>query len=79
MNLNKQFLDAVKPAIYSTWGQIAADAMVEDNHEAIELVLDADRLSYAGFDHADSLVKKAIEENGWTPVCVMLSAHIALA
>lgn len=78
MDLNKDFLQKVTPAIRSTWGQIAPDAFVEDNEEAMELTLDADRLTMAGHKDVDDLLELAFKENGYTPVFVMLCTHINL-
>ncbi len=78
MDLNKDFVKQVSPAIYAVWGGVAPDANCEDNEEALELVLDADRMTYGGYPEQDALVEAAIKEHGWTTVSRFLAKHIHL-
>lgn len=78
MALDTVFLTAVKPAIIQTWGGIAPDACVEDNEEAIELVCDADRLTFAGYPEAGRFVSDMCAAWGWDKVCQFLAKHINL-
>lgn len=78
MSLNAVFLSAVKPAIVSTWGQIAPDACVSDNEEAMEVVLDAGRLTFAGYPEADRFVSDMCKLHGFSKVTKFLGKNICL-
>jgi hypothetical protein len=72
-------------AIWHTWGQIAPDAMEAiddgDNECAIELCIDADRLTFHdGGDGkaADELIDELIKKHSYAAVLKTLSKRIAL-
>lgn len=70
-----------KNAIYSTWDSIASDAYdicEDDNSIAMELVLDASRLTMNGFAEADAEIKALCVEHGWAEVCETLAKRIQL-
>jgi hypothetical protein len=85
VNLDQNFLDAVRGPILTTWDYIAADAYQLGgritNSGCMELVLDADRLTYAGATGkaASELVSQAIAQHGWTKVSRFLCSKIKLA
>lgn len=79
--LNKDFVNAVKRAIQTTWGAIAPDAaeMCESNEEAMEMCLDADRMLTFGKDKAAyDLVTQAMTQCGYLPTLKFLAASIQL-
>lgn len=68
-------------AIYATWDSIADDAYEiceGDNTVAMELVLDASRLTMNGFAEADAEIKTLCVEYGWSEVCEALAKRIQL-
>jgi hypothetical protein len=70
-----------KNAIYATWDSIACDAYdicEDDNTIAMELVLDASRLTMNGFAEADAEIKTLCVEHGWGKVCEELAKRIQL-
>ena len=54
-------------AIDQTWGSFGSDGYeaAENNAEALELVIDANRLTMNGFPDADAEVHARITEMGW--------------
>lgn len=72
---------ATENAIYTTWDYIASDAydMCEgDNSIALELVLDANRLTMNGYAEADTELKSLYEKFGWEKVFKTLSKKLQL-
>jgi hypothetical protein len=68
-------------AIYATWDYIAEDAYEiceDDNAIAMELVLDASRLTMNGYAEADAEIKTLCFEHGWGTVCEELAKSIRL-
>jgi hypothetical protein len=73
--------NSAKMAILATWDSIAADAYdicEDDNTVAMELVLDASRLTMNGFAEADAEIKTLCFEYGWAEVCEDLAKQIQL-
>jgi hypothetical protein len=66
----KEELDGLKKAVLITWDTIAADAMefVESNEEAMEFVLDAQRMTMNGFPEADKKVEELVGKYGYSDV-----------
>lgn len=87
MKLDDEFLNQVSGPIEDVWQQIASDAMAVSqemgeemsNAEAMELVLDADRLTTFGHPAEDQLIEAAIKEHGYDKVGRFLRKHIRLA
>lgn len=72
---------ATENAIYATWDSIADDAYEiceGDNTVAMELVLDASRLTMNGYAEADMEIKTLCVEHGWAEVCEALAKRIQL-
>lgn len=72
---------ATENAIYATWDSIASDAYdmcEDDNSIALELVLDASRLTMNGYAEADAEMKSLYEKFGWEKVFKTLSKKIQL-
>ena len=81
--LNADLINRLRPAIWATWEQIAADAadafLINTNEGAVELCIDANRLALNGDDpEADALVTAAVRRHGYLPVLHFLSARIDL-
>jgi hypothetical protein len=72
---------ATEQAIVSTWDSIASDAYEicdGDNSIAMEMVLDANRLTFAGFEASDREIRALCLEHGFGLVCDVLSRRIQL-
>jgi hypothetical protein len=68
-------------AIYATWDCIEADAYdicEGDNAVAMELVLDASRLTMNGYAEADAEIKTLTAQYDWGLVCETLAKRIQL-
>jgi hypothetical protein len=81
MQLDAEFTKQVKCAVHCTWEQIAFDCQdfVEDNVQAVEMCIDADRLLFNGQDAtAHALVKQACREHSYVAVLKFLSSKITL-
>jgi hypothetical protein len=86
MKLDQAFIAAVHPAISAVWQEIGSDViscsqeMGEDtsNAEAMESVLDADRLTTNGYEAEDKLIEEAIKEHTYSKVEKFLCKHIKL-
>lgn len=81
MALDQQFVATVKGPIVTTWQCIAHDVyeLCEDNEEAMEMCIDADRLLLNGENPtAHALVRDTIRANGYRETLAFLAAHIQL-
>jgi hypothetical protein len=81
MKLDQEFLDKVSGPIRETWQHIYPDAEVGSNAEAMELVLDANRMEMnlgAKGREADKLISEATKEHGYKKVDKFLCKHIQL-
>jgi uncharacterized membrane protein YcaP (DUF421 family) len=81
MKLDQEFLEKVRGPIQSTWQYIYPDAEVSSNAEAMELVLDANRMETnlgAAGKAADQLISEACKEHGYQKVDKFLCKHIRL-
>lgn len=79
MELNKDFLKQVEYSIAAGWDYIAGDMPEDvDNEEAIETVIDANRLSMIGHKAADDLIMQAVKEHGYVKVMKFLTKNIRL-
>ena len=81
MQLNKEFVAKVKPAIVDVWQYIGSDAMecCESNKEALEMCVDADRLTTCvNRKDIDDLIRDATKEHGYTKVLSLLAKNISL-
>ena len=81
MQLDQDFLNKVGPAIRQCWADISPDANdVESNAEALELCLDADRITMnvRGGKEIDALIRQADKEHGYEKVEAFLNKHIRL-
>ena len=73
--------DKTEAAIYAVWDAVAADAYEiceGDNEIAIELVLDAGRLTMEGYADADAEISKLNAELGFAEVRAALAKRIQL-
>lgn len=77
--LNQKLIPQLERAIHRTWCEIAPDAweFVESNDDAMEFVLDADRM-YSVDLTAHKLVDDLCAEHGYTKVLTFLSRNIRL-
>lgn len=78
MQLNKEVINRLQKPMWATWNYIGHDAMefCEDNECAIELCIDADRLSSCADDpEAQQLVRDLIAEHGYNKVLKFLSKN----
>lgn len=57
-------LNELQNPIRTTWNNIAGDAMefVESNEDAMEMVLDANRMTMFGYPEADILISTLLQE-----------------
>jgi len=81
MKLDQEFINRVQGPIYDTWQAIGPDALefTEDNLEAIELCIDADRLVTQTEDkEAQDIIDMLIAEHGYIRVLRFLGKHIHL-
>lgn len=81
MKLNQEFINRVKEPIYSVWQSVGPDALefTEDNLEAIEICIDADRLINVTEDkEAQDMIGMLIAEHGYIRVLRFLGKHIKL-
>ena len=79
MQLDAHFVNTVKRAVQVTWQQIGHDAEehCEDNEQAMEMCLDADRLLLNGNDPVShAAVKMAMQANGYGKTLKFLAEHI---
>ena len=83
--LDAALLDKVRSPIQSTWGVIYPDAGRCSNVEALELCLDADRLTFHADAHvaaehkeADRLIEAALNQHSYQKVMRFLSKNIRL-
>jgi hypothetical protein len=85
--LNKAFIDIVHSPINRVWNDCAADIADANaacgegevtNMEAIEICIDADRLTMTGFKEANDSVMAQIKIHGYHKVLRYLSKHIHL-
>jgi hypothetical protein len=81
MKLDKAFLKEVAGPIGDCWQQIYPDAEVSNSEEAIELVLDANRMTTLlgkEGEQADAVIGRAIDEHGYEKVLSFLAREIPL-
>jgi ribosomal protein S3 len=81
MKLDQEFLEKVRGPIHQTWQYIYPDAEVSSNAEAMELVLDANRMEMNLGEKgkaADKLIAEACKEHGYQKVDRFLCKHIKL-
>jgi len=80
MQLDNTVVEQLRTPVYMTWEHIAPDAgeLVSSNEEALEMVLDANRMAVSGYDEADRLVQDLASEHGFGNVIDFLSAQIRL-
>jgi hypothetical protein len=81
MKLDATVISQLNQAVYATWNYIGSDAMefCESNGDAIEMVLDADRMTTCGnAPEADALVSELIKEHGYSKVSKFLSKNFRL-
>lgn len=74
-------LAQIQFAIRATWDEIAADAyeLCEgDNAIAVEFVLDANRMTFAGFEEEDLVVAQLCATYGWNETRAYVAKHIQL-
>lgn len=72
---------ATERAIISTWDAISGDAYEiceGDNRVAMELVLDANRLTLHGYEASDREIRALVLDHGFGLVCAVLSGRIQL-
>ena len=83
MELNKEFVEKISPAIYTTWDAIGPDYLENfgediDNEEAIEACIDAGRLEVFAGKEAQNLLTLACKTHGYSVVLNYLNQHITL-
>jgi hypothetical protein len=79
MQLDQHFVNTVRATVRETWQQIGHDVIdqCEDNEQAMEMCLDADRLLLNGGDPVShAAVKMAVRANGYVPTLKFLAKHI---
>ena len=81
MVLDNMFVATVKGPIVTTWQAIGHDVyeLCEDNEEAMEMVIDADRILLNGENPvAHALVRETIRDCGYHETLKYLAARIQL-
>jgi hypothetical protein len=74
------FSRALERAVYGTWQALAEEGLGRmRNSEAIELVLDADRMTYAGYAAEDKELDFFIDRFGYEKVAKALAYRVKLA
>lgn len=79
--LNEAVVARLARPMAQVWDQISMEIgdEIENNSEAVELVIDANRLDLLGNDReADDLVRALIEAHGYEAVLAYLGAHVVL-
>jgi hypothetical protein len=80
MQLDQDFVQAVRPAIRKVWNWIQGDIAECSNMAAVEVCLDCNNIVDIGNDRtAETLIDTAIKEHGLDTVYKFLSANIQLA
>lgn len=77
MNISNELIHAIR----SVWSQIVHDAMdvgVCDNEEALEMVLDANRLETFGHEEEDKELHELFKQHGHTEVFCELNERVQL-
>jgi hypothetical protein len=77
--LDKAALDTLSEPIWDVWNYIGHDieGMIDDNDCAIEMCIDADRLTTCADDpEAQAFVHELIKEHGYTTTLEFLSKHM---
>jgi hypothetical protein len=78
--LDKALIKKIQTAIDQTWDYIGSDAMevgVSTNEEALEMVLDASRMSH-NFPEEDKIVDQVVAKFKWPKVLKFLAKNIRL-
>ena len=78
--LDKALIRKIQTAIDQTWDYIGSDAMevgVSTNEEALEMVLDASRMSH-NFPEEDKIVDQVVAKFKWPKVLKFLAKNIRL-
>jgi hypothetical protein len=76
MQLDKAVVDQLRHPMWLVWNYIGSDCMVDDNECAIEMCIDADRLTTcAEAPEADKLIGELIKEHGYNKVLKFLSKN----
>lgn len=76
--LDKAFLAVVTMPILRVWGEVSCDAGPTSKRDAMEIAIDANRLTSWGYPEADTLISAAIQEHGYDHVLRYLVRHINL-
>jgi hypothetical protein len=76
--LDKGFVEAVYGPMQHVWQAIAEEGIEADNEEAIEMALDANRLTTYGYPDAEKLVDQAVRFHGWSTVAAFLAKQVQL-
>ena len=83
MKLNNDLITKISPTICRTWSYIGSDAMefCSSNMEAMEMILDANRMSSFCGDSGkeiEDLMYILISEHGYTKVLKFCSKNISI-
>lgn len=81
MKLDQTVIDTLRPAIQASWNYIASDVydLCSDEEEAIEMAIDADRLTTCAEDaDAQQLVRDLCAQHGYSATLKFLATHIKL-
>jgi len=81
IKLDENVINRLKGTIYDVWSKIAPDAedLVEDNLQAMEICLDADRLLLVAEDEeAYDFLHEVMDDHGYGKTLRFLAKHIHL-
>jgi hypothetical protein len=79
MKLDKKVIEELKSPIVTTWNCIASDCdFVENNMDALEMCIDANRLATFADASADALIHNLCVEHGYANVLDFLDKHIKI-
>jgi hypothetical protein len=79
IELSDSELATLKTAFSRAWGAVASDVEPDDNDEAVEICIDADRLeTYGRSKEARLIVDRLANEHTYGAVLSFLSAKIRL-
>jgi hypothetical protein len=81
IKLDENVIKRLKEPIYHVWSQIAPDAegLVEDNLQAMEICLDADRLILVADDKESyDYFHRVMDDHGYGKTLKFLAKHIHL-
>lgn len=80
--MNEEFIDLIREPLYQSWAAVEPDAEeASDNEYAVEIAMDANRLSYFGGPEgkvAEEALMALLPVHGWAKVVSFVAKHVHL-